>query len=177
MFEKFTGDAREIVIAAQREAVERHAPEITPIHVLQALLRRPDSEAGRLLTRLGVPVAEVAAEAERVRRRGGISEADATALGEFGIDVDRIVERLEQVHGPDPFTSAQAVRVKRRHVPFADESKKTLEICLKEVIKLGGRELGSQHILLALAVLRGPAADVLARFDVDAPRLRQALSA
>lgn len=175
MFERFTTDARVTVTDAQREAIEQNAPEVTTMHVLLALLRQPDGEAVRLLTRFGVPVDEVVAEAERVRRRGGISAADAAALGEIGIDVDQIIERMEQAHGPDAFASARAVPGRRRHVPFADDSKKTLEICLKEVIRLGGKSLGSEHILLALAVLRGPAADVLARFEVDAPRLRQAL--
>jgi len=176
MFETFTRGARDVVVGAQREAAEEKAPEITPIHVLRALLRQSDGEAVRLLTRLGVSVDEVVAEADRVRRRGGITEADAVALGALGIDVDQVIERLEQTHGPDPFTSARAVRPKRRHIRFAEESKQTLAICLKEVITLGEREMGPQHILLALTVVRSPAADVLARFEIDAPRLRKALA-
>ncbi|GAA4664634.1 MULTISPECIES: Clp protease N-terminal domain-containing protein [Amycolatopsis] len=175
MFERFTRDAREVVVEAQREAQETGAAEITPLHLLAAMLRTPENAGTRLLTRLGVSVDDVAAEAGRVRRRGGISEADVEALGEFGIDVDRIVERIEQAHGPAALSGNGKSR-KGKHIPFAGESKKTLELCLKEVVRMGGKTLGGEHILLALAVQRGPAADVLARFDVDAPRLRQALS-
>ncbi|UQS22142.1 ATPase [Amycolatopsis thermalba] len=175
MFEKFTADAREVVVEAQQDAIRLDSPRIDPLHLLVALLRFPDSGAGRLLTRFGVALDDVAAETARVRRRGGITEADAEALGEFGIDVDAILDRVEQAHGPHALAGRTGGR-KRRHIPFADESKKVLQVCLKEVISLGGKELGSEHILLALTALRGPAADVLARFDVDARRVRQALA-
>ncbi|GAB3009524.1 ATPase [Amycolatopsis acidiphila] len=175
MFERFTGDAREVVVEAQRDAAEVGAAEITSLHLLAAMMRAPESKASRLLTSLGVSVDDVAAEAGRVRRRGGISEADAEALGEFGIDVERIIDRIEEVHGPSALAGTGR-SAKRKHIPFADDSKKTLELTIKEVVRAGGKELGSEHILVALTVLRGPAADVLARFDVDAPRLRQALS-
>lgn len=181
MFERFTPAARQVVVEAQQKAVAQNAPEITPMHVLLALLTEPANEAGRLLARLGVSVQDVvreaAAEVERVRRRGGITEADVRALDELGIDVDQIIDRLEQTHGPNPFATAQPVRGKRGHLPFADDSKKSLELSVREVAEMGGRELGPEHILLALAVLRGPAADVLARFEIDAPRLRRALAA
>ncbi|HKS48422.1 MAG TPA: Clp protease N-terminal domain-containing protein [Amycolatopsis sp.] len=177
MFERFTQDARAVVVEASRDANELDASEITPLHLLAALLRFPGSGAARVLAELGVSLDDLAAEAGRVRRRGGITEADAAALEEFGIDVDRIIERIEQTHGPNALAGNQGRFPKRRHVPFADESKKTLQLCLKEIIDMGGRRhLGSEHILLALAVQRGPAADVLARFDVDANRLRQVLS-
>jgi ATP-dependent Clp protease ATP-binding subunit ClpA len=175
MFERFTRDAREVVIEAQRDAQEVGAPEITSLHLLAAMLRAPESTASRLLSRLGVPIDEVAVEAGRVRRRGGISEADAEALGEFGIDVERIIDRIEEVHGPSALAGTGR-SAKGKHIRFADDSKKTLELTLKEVVRMGGKELGSEHILVALTVLRGPAADVLARFDVDAPRLRRALA-
>ncbi|GLY63806.1 Clp protease N-terminal domain-containing protein [Amycolatopsis taiwanensis] len=175
MFEKFTPDARAVVVEASRDAQEVDATEITPLHILVALLRFPQSGAARVLTELGVSREDLAAEAGRVRRRGGITEADAEALQEFGIDVDLIIERIEQGYGPEALGGKPDRRSRRRHLPFADESKRTLQVCLAEVIDLGVRQLGSEHILLALAAQRGPAADVLARFDVDAPRLRQVL--
>jgi ATP-dependent Clp protease ATP-binding subunit ClpA len=176
MFERFTEDARAVVVEAQKYAVTTAAPEIDTLHLLRALLHFPEGEAARLLAGFGVPLQAVAAEADRVRRRGGISEADAEALGELGIDVDQIIARIEQEHGSGALAGSSAKARKRRHIPFAEDSKKTLGLCLREVISLGGRDLGAGHILLALTVLRGPAADVLARFDVDAPRLRQALA-
>ncbi|GAB3585168.1 Clp protease N-terminal domain-containing protein [Amycolatopsis endophytica] len=174
MFEKFTADARELVVEAQRDAIRLDSPRIDPLHLLVALLHFPEGKAARLLTGFGVALDDVAAETARVRRRGGITEADAEALGEFGIDVDTILDRVEQAHGPNALAGRHGRR--RGHIPFADESKKVLQVCLKEVISLGGKELGTEHILLALTALRGPAADVLARFEVDARRVRQALA-
>lgn len=173
MFEKFTREARQVVVEATRGAREADATEITPLDLLLALLRLPESAAARVLAELGVSREDVAAEADRVRRRGGITEADVEALEEFGIDVGEIIERIEQAREP----AAPGRRSRRRHLPFADESKRTLQVSLKEVIGLGSRQLGSEHLLLALAAQRGPAADVLAGFDVDAARLRRALTA
>ncbi|WP_236789851.1 Clp protease N-terminal domain-containing protein [Amycolatopsis sp. GM8] len=175
MFERFTKDAREVVVEAHRDATEVGAPEVTPLHLLVALLRGRESAAARLLIRLGVPIDEVVAEAARVRRRAGISEADAEALGEFGIDVDKIIDRIEELHGPGALAGTSRDK-KAGHLPFADDMKRTLELTLREVVERGEKNLGSEHILVALTVLRGPAADVLARFDVDAPKLRAALS-
>jgi ATP-dependent Clp protease ATP-binding subunit ClpA len=176
MFEKFTPDAREAVVEATRDAQEVDAPEITPLHILVALLRFPESGAARVLAGLGVSREDLAAEARRVRRRGGITDADAEALQEFGIDVERIIDQIERGRVPAAFAEKPGRRSRRRHLPFADESKRTLQVCLKEVIDLGARQIGSEHLLLALAAQRGPAADVLAGFHVDAPRLRQALA-
>ncbi|HVV11158.1 Clp protease N-terminal domain-containing protein [Amycolatopsis sp.] len=173
MFERFTDDARAVVTKAHHSAIEQHAAAVDTLHVLAALVGAPESRAVQLLGRLNVPAADVTDEIERVRRRGGITDADAQALGELGIDVDRIIERVEEAHGPGAF--AQRFSAKG-HLPFADDSKKTLELCLKEVIRAGGKHLGSEHILIALTLQRGPAADVLARFDVDTAKLREALT-
>ncbi|NIH85935.1 Clp protease N-terminal domain-containing protein [Amycolatopsis granulosa] len=175
MFERFTSDARAVVAGAQQDAIRLGSPRIDPLHLLAALLHLPDSTAGRLLAGFGVALDDVAAETTRVRRRGGITEADAEALGEFGIDVDAILDRVGQAHGPDALTGGAGGR-RRWRTPFSTESKKVLQVCQNEAISLGGKELGTEHVLLALAATRGPAADVLARFDVDARRVRQALA-
>ncbi|KAA9164915.1 ATPase [Amycolatopsis acidicola] len=174
MFERFTKDARAVVTEAHHSAVRQHAAKVDTLHVLAALVATPESRAVRLLGTLNVPTAEVGDEIERVRRRGGITEADAQALGELGIDVDRIIESVEQTHGRGALAGRWSGP--KGHLPFAEDSKKTLELCLKEVIRTGGKELGSEHILIALTLQRGPAADVLAHFDVDADKLREALS-
>lgn len=174
MFERFTKDARQIVVTAHQEAAEQGAAEVTPLHLLVAMLAAAPSPAAALLERIGVEAGQVAEEARRVRDRGGISAADAEALGELGIDVEEIISRVEAQHGPEAL--AGSGHRAHGHLRFADASKKTLELCLKEVVRTGGKELRAEHMLVALAVQRGPASDVLARFDVDAPRLRQALS-
>jgi ATP-dependent Clp protease ATP-binding subunit ClpA len=173
VFERFSKDARALVTEAAREAADSGAAEVDPLHVLTAVTRFPDSGAARLLAGLGVTLEDIAAQAERTRRRGGVSDADAAALDELGIDVDALVRRVEREHGANaladdgPPTSG--------HVPFADTAKRLLERTLREVVNLGDRRIRSEHILLALAVQPGPAADALTALGVSADRIRSAL--
>jgi ATP-dependent Clp protease ATP-binding subunit ClpA len=173
VFERFTKDAKAMVTEAARAAGAAGAAEVDPLHVLTAVTTLPDSGAARVLGRLGVTLEDVTAQTERTRRRGGVSDADAAALGELGIDVDALVSRVERDHGPNALVGSG--RPARGHVPFADASKRTLERTLREVISLGDRRIGSEHILLALAVQPGPAAGVLAALGVSADTIRSAL--
>ncbi|WP_037354971.1 Clp protease N-terminal domain-containing protein [Amycolatopsis orientalis] len=174
MFEKFTHDARRAVVEAQAAAHEAGAREISAEAVFAGLARNENGEAVRLLKILGVSREDVFAELARVRRRGGISDADAEALNEFGIDVDQIVERIEQTHGPGAL--AQASRpTKRNHLPFTEDAKNALQMSVREAHELGDKHLGQEHLLLALVKQRGPVADFLAARGIDYPAVRQAV--
>ncbi|ATY09184.1 ATPase [Amycolatopsis sp. AA4] len=174
MFEKFTHDARRAVVEAQAAAQEAGAREISAQAVFAGLARVESGEAVRLLQALGVSREDVFAELARVRRRGGLSDADAEALTEFGIDVDQIVERIEQTHGPGAL--AQASRpTKRNHLPFTEDAKNALQMSVREAQELGDKHLGQEHLLLALVKQRGPVADFLAARGVDYPAVRQAV--
>ena len=59
MFERFSSDARAAVAAAQEEALGLHHPRIGTEHILLGLLARPESVAGRALTRLAGSLADV----------------------------------------------------------------------------------------------------------------------
>ena len=169
MFERFTADARLAVIEAQMVARQSGSVEIRPVHLLAGLVKTDVP----LLAELGISAEEVAAELARTRRRGGVSEADAEALTEFGIDVEQIVERIEQTHGEGAL-AGRFGPAKRGHIPFTSQSKKTLELSLKEAVRLGDKHLGQEHILLALAQQRDTD-DVLARRGADYPTLRRAV--
>ncbi|ASR33909.1 ATPase [Prauserella marina] len=173
MFERFTGDARGLVKEAVREAAELGSPEIDSLHLLAALARFPGGGAATLLSEFDVALDDVVASVAVIRRRGDLSEADAEALGNLGIDVDQVVERVEREHGRDAL--ARRKPKKPGHIPFAAGSKRLLERCLEEVVMLRSKEIGGEHILLAMAAVPGPAADVLAEFDVTAERIRAAL--
>jgi ATP-dependent Clp protease ATP-binding subunit ClpA len=173
VFERFTKDAKAVVTEAAREAAATGSAEVDPLHVLTAITRFPDSGAARVLDGLGVALDDVAERAARTRRRGGVSDADAEALDGLGIDVDAIISRVEQDHGANALVGGG--RPTRGHVPFADASKRTLERTLREVVNLGDRRIGTEHILLALAVQPGPAVDVLAAAGVSADAVRSAL--
>ncbi|UOZ09417.1 Clp protease N-terminal domain-containing protein [Amycolatopsis sp. WQ 127309] len=171
MFERFTADARLAVVEAQIVARESGSVEIAPPHLLAGLVKIADGDGVRLLAELGVSTEDVTAELERTRRRGGVSDADAEALTEFGIDVEQIVERVEQTHGAGAL-AGRLGKAKRGHIPFTAQSKKTLELSLKEAVRLGDKHLGQEHILLALAQQRGTD-DVLARRGADYVTLRR----
>jgi ATP-dependent Clp protease ATP-binding subunit ClpA len=173
VFERFSQDAKSLVRDAARDAADSGSAEVDPLHVLAAITRSPGSGAARLLEGLGVTLEDVAAQAERTRRRGGVSDADAAALDELGIDVDALVRRVEREHGPNALAGDGPPT--RGHVPFADAAKRTLERTLREVISLGDRRIRSEHLLLALAVQPGPAADALSALDVSADQIRSAL--
>ncbi|SDZ44109.1 Clp amino terminal domain-containing protein, pathogenicity island component [Amycolatopsis xylanica] len=177
MFERFTTGAREAVVDAQRVAVESGAKQIDPMHLLAVVAVTPSGRT--LLGGLGVVPEDLASEVNRIRRRGGMSDADAEALSEFGIDVEQIIAKVEQMHGPgalSPPHGRLTRRDRRSRLPFARESKKTLEKTLHEALAMGDKHIGEEHMLLALAALPGPASDVLAQRDVTYLALRQALT-
>jgi ATP-dependent Clp protease ATP-binding subunit ClpA len=175
MFERFTRPAREAVIGARRHAVEQGETEIRPVHVLAGLLRTPPGRAGELLAGFGVPAEELATDLARMRRRGGVSDADTAALAELGIDVERIVENVERVHGENAL-AGESRRSRRSHVPFSGEASRLLERALREALDIGDRHIGDEHLLLALLAVPGAAADLLAKHRLDYVTVRTALA-
>ncbi|SFW49036.1 Clp protease N-terminal domain-containing protein [Amycolatopsis australiensis] len=173
MFEKFTQDARMAVVEAQVQARAMNAAEIDTPHLLAGIAAVEPGDGAVLLTELGVSRADITADLDRIRRRGGVSDADAAALTELGIDVDRIVDAVEQTHGQGALAVGRT-RPRRGHIPFSDRSKRTLELSLREAQGLGDDFLGPEHILLALARQQGTE-DVLARRGVDYETLRGAV--
>ncbi|WP_370970228.1 Clp protease N-terminal domain-containing protein [Amycolatopsis sp. cg9] len=167
MFERFTADARLAVVEAQMTARQSGSVQVEPSDLLAGLLKI----GAPLLAELGIATDDLAAELARTRRRGGVSDADAEALTEFGIDIEQIVERIEQTHGEGAL-AGRLGPAKRGHIPFTAQSKKTLELSLKEAVRLGDKHLGQEHILLALAQQRGTD-DVLARRGADYVTLRR----
>ncbi|MFD5251061.1 Clp protease N-terminal domain-containing protein [Amycolatopsis sp. NPDC058340] len=168
MFERFTTEAREVVVGAQRVASDEASGNVDPLHLLTSLSRHTG-----VLTALGCPPDELADDLRRVRRRGGMSDADVEALSGFGIDVEHIVERVEQTHGPGALTGGQ--RAGRGHRPFTPEAKKVLEKSLRETIDVGSKRIEGEHLLLALTAVPGVAADVLAQRGIDYLAVRRLL--
>ncbi|MGW8551781.1 Clp protease N-terminal domain-containing protein [Streptomyces tubercidicus] len=169
MFEKFTAGARAVVRGAAEQADRSGSGTIGEPELLLALLERTDSPAAAVLAALGVherreSVVEALAE---VRRRGGVSAADAAALAGMGIDIDAIVARVEEAHGVGALAAdGTAGRRKRVRRPFTAEAKAVLESALRIGVGRGERSLGDEHLLLALTSRPGAAAAVLADHGV-----------
>lgn len=179
MFERFTHEARDVVIQAQREARGLHHRWIGTEHLLLALLGRPDAPGVATLTRLGV-TAERAREAVlAVAGDGaeGLGEQDTEALKALGIDLDEVRKRAEETFGegaldaPPDAGSGRRFGVFRRkqgdggpgHIPFTPRAKKALELSLREALALKDGFIGTQHLVLGL--LRSDDLQTLAVFE------------
>ncbi|MBN6036055.1 Clp protease N-terminal domain-containing protein [Amycolatopsis sp. 195334CR] len=177
MFERFTVGARLSVVGAQEVARDAGAGEIGPEHLLIALRGNADGPVAELLDARLPDQAGLIAQFEEIRRRGGLSDADTEALEQLGIDVFKIVDAVERSHGEYALAGrAPQSRRRLRHLPFTREAKAALEGSLREATEMGDRHIGSEHLLLALTVQPGLAADQLAAHGITVASVRLALS-
>ncbi|SCL49707.1 Clp amino terminal domain-containing protein, pathogenicity island component [Micromonospora citrea] len=182
MFERFTERARTVVRAARDEARAEGQRPVGTEHLLLALLADGDSLAARVLADAGVRADDLRARVRRHTERGGtgLADADAAALREIGIDLAAIVARIEESFGPDALREAAPPPRRRwgrrRYAggPFSPRAKKSLELALREALRLRHRHIGTEHILLG--VLRegqGLGALVLTEAGADLDDLRR----
>ncbi|MET7761776.1 Clp protease N-terminal domain-containing protein [Streptomyces sp. NPDC005393] len=184
MFERFTTSGREVVRGAVRHAEDTGSDTVGEAELLLALLDRTGSPAADALAALGAhgrrdSIARALAE---VRRRGGISNADAEALAGLGIDVGEIVARVEEAHGVGALATGGTPGRPRRgkrplRRPFAREAKSVLERSLRIALARGDKHIGDEHLLLSLTARPGVAAHVLADHDVTYVQIERALAA
>jgi ATP-dependent Clp protease ATP-binding subunit ClpA len=172
MFERFTQDARQVVVEAQEEAARLHSGRIGTEHLLLSLLRRSTPTAA-VLARHGLTSAAVTTS---VVGYVGSGDLDAEALGALGIDLDAIRSTVEASFGPGALDADRPTRrsTSRGHIPFSPRAKKVLELSLRETLALKQKEITDGHI--ALGLLRegeGLAMKVLADLGVDTEALRR----
>lgn len=189
MFNRFTPEAKAVVVEAQGHARRLRHPWVGTEHLLLALLAT-EGRTARLLAEHGVDLA--AAEVELARLVPG-ADADRSALADLGIDLVRVRDATESAFGPGALERARARRrcgarrlgrrgrLARRaaatgHIPFSRRAKAALQLALRESIRLRHRRIDAEHI--ALGVLRegrGVACTILARRGVPFDRLRAEL--
>jgi ATP-dependent Clp protease ATP-binding subunit ClpA len=173
MFERFTRNARAVVVGAQQSAVSANAPEVRPAHLLEALVSTDSVLAMKVLAELGAPGDEV----RRVVRglvaqyADGLDAEDAEALKLLGIDLSEVLERIDR----DLHSGGGPLR--KGHKRFARQSKKVLELSLREALRLGDGFIGSEHLLLGL-IRTGDRTvlQTLAAFDLDPDDVRRAVA-
>jgi ATP-dependent Clp protease ATP-binding subunit ClpA len=178
MFERFTADARETVVGAQREARQLRHRWIGTEHLLLALLSRADSSTAAVLGRHGLTHDAVT---ESIASFLG-ADLDADALSTLGIDLDAVRDSVEASFGPGaldapPPASGCRDRGPSGHLPFSPRAKKVLELALREAIALKQKTIADGHI--ALGLLRegdGLAIKVLHDRGVDPVELRRDLT-
>ena len=191
MFERFTDNARKVVILAKTKATDRADDQIGPVHMLYGLAAA-DGVAARALAGLGVDAAAVEREIGRASSASGASPGplrpadekagDAEALAAIGIDLDEIRRRIEESFGPGaldrvPLTPRGPLNWTGR-LPMNDQAKMSLALALKEARGLHHNYIGTEHLLLGLLRVaeRNPrgqfAAVTLAALGLDPVRTR-----
>ena len=159
MFERFTQQARQSVIAAQEEARALTAPRILPAHVLLGTVSTAASSGGPLhdvLAAAGLTPEQL----RRDLRDAGTHPDDAEALESVGIDLDAVRAAVEAQFGPGALdTPAPAPRRgffgsrKGSHIAFTAGARSVLENSLREATARKDGYIGAEHLLLGL--LRG----------------------
>jgi ATP-dependent Clp protease ATP-binding subunit ClpA len=175
MFERFTDDARQVVVGARAEAAALHHGRIGTEHLLLSLLGGSTATTA-VLVRHGLTHEAVTAS---VVGYVGSGDLDAEALTALGIDLEAIRSTVEATFGP----GALDVDGPRRrgsgpggHIPFSPRAKKVLELSLREAIALRQKSISDGHIALGLVREgEGLAMKVLADLGVDPAALRRDL--
>lgn len=192
MFERFTPEAKDLVIEAQAQRAGLADERVGTEHLLLALLvdRGP---AGQAFRRLGLDADEVG-DSIRGEPAGDrpASDSDDELLGGLGIDVEAIRESLDEAFGPGALDRARGRRSResvrtswrrraedaRRGSGWDSDAKYTLECALREALRLKTRHIGPEHIGLGLLADRqSPAYRFLVDREIDPVELSDALEA
>jgi ATP-dependent Clp protease ATP-binding subunit ClpA len=179
MFERFTKDARQVVVGAREQARVLGHRYVGTEHLLLALL---EDSGPRALRDTGLTPDGVRASLQRnLGQPGGLTEADVAALERIGIDIRAVQAKIEESFGPgalEPEAPPTRYGLFGRKVPFepfSPRSKKVLELALREAIRLKHNWIGTEHILLGLIREgEGLAAKIMVDAGVDLPGLRRA---
>src|SRR6476620_3969830 len=70
MFERFTADARQVIVLAQREARTLTHNDIGTEHILLAVIQQDDGEAAKSLESLGISLEGVRSQVEEILGQG-----------------------------------------------------------------------------------------------------------
>lgn len=185
MFERFTPDARSVVIGAQGHARRLGHRPIGTEHVLRSIVDIGGASAAALAA-AGITADTV--EADLATRRGPGREADRRALATIGIDLDAVLAAIGDVE-PDlvpvrrrrPRWRRWTARRKptarpsvgRAHLPFSPRAKRCLELALREALRLKSHSITTEHLLLGiLREGQGLACEILSQRGVVLSGLR-----
>lgn len=176
MFERFTQEARQVVVSSQDEARRLHHNFIGTEHLLLGLLDQQGSPTAAVFARHGMTRT---AAIEVLHRFAGHEQFDAEALGTVGIDLDAVRTSVEATFGPGALDtpSPDKGRAVSGHIPFTRRAKKVLELSLREAVAMQSGSIADGHI--ALGILRdgdGVAMKMLADRGVDPVALRDEIT-
>jgi ATP-dependent Clp protease ATP-binding subunit ClpA len=176
MFERFTSEARQVVVVAQEEARALGHDYVGTEHLLLGALAQVPSGHRSAVLNGWLTLEQARADVVELIGRGDpVLDADALAL--LGIDLEDVRRRVEATFGDGALTRPRRCRRGRiRGIRcFTRRAKKALELSLREALAAGDTEIRPEHVLLGL--LRegeGIAARILAAHGVRLDDVRAA---
>ncbi|HZC73868.1 MAG TPA: Clp protease N-terminal domain-containing protein [Jatrophihabitans sp.] len=187
MFERFTPDARQVVVRAQQEARNFAHPWLGTEHLLLGVLDASGEPAAAVLGDLGITLDTARDALGHLVGRGGFCANDAAALRTVGIDLEQVRRAAEANFGPGALDRpvAQCRRraslFRRRRVddsydglPFMPRAKRVLERARNEAKSSGVGDIDVDHLLLGLLDPKGNMAVELIRHLGADPELVRA---
>ena len=158
MFERFSREARDVVVLAQESAQEVGSRSVEARHLLLCLVQSKGPARSSLET-VGL---DVTAFAERLRAEVSQGSLDAGALASVGIDLDAVRERADAVFGAGALDRADR-RWRSGRPSFSPDAKKMLELALREAIRLHANRIDSAMLLLGVLRSSGSPAEASLR--------------
>jgi ATP-dependent Clp protease ATP-binding subunit ClpA len=194
MFERFTSEARTVVVRAREESERLAHGHVGTEHLLLGMLDPDAGAVAALLRDAGVDPARVRDAIARLQPAPPsiLSDEEAEALRTVGIDVDAVLARIEASFGPDALLAPEQGRWGRRRQRWGRDRgrrpggrskitprvRKVLELSLREAIRLRHDSIDGEHLLLGLLREgRGLGVRVLVDAGVDLEQLRRTATA
>jgi ATP-dependent Clp protease ATP-binding subunit ClpA len=163
------------VASAVRAAQQEGSAEIREEHLLAAVL---DSAAGaRALTPLddGSARSQAIAEIGRLRRSGGYTAEQRTALSSYGVDLDEVVSHVEARLGNGVLDERTLRRSGGPRLSLTVTE--VIERAAREATDDGSARVDVAHLAMGLVGSRGVVGDVLAGYGLTVAVLRTVIQA
>jgi ATP-dependent Clp protease ATP-binding subunit ClpA len=149
MFERFSTEARSVIVLAQQEAKQMRHPHIGLEHVLLGLLSARPSAASAALTAHGLELTACRRRVIELVAHASGAKLDADGLAAIGVDLDQVRRAAEETFGPGALDGPTG-KIRSGHLPITKEAKKSLEFALREAVALSSPRITSGHLLLGL---------------------------
>jgi hypothetical protein len=159
MFERFTENAKSVVVEAQYLALELESRHIGALYLLYGCAEVREETAGRPLHDLGITGASIRRLLPREEEQAAGS-VDPDALRAIGIDYEAVRAAVEQNFGPGALAASPDRRVPPgprnrvppgpRKLPFTPEAKRSIELTRQVATELHAERIVPGHLLLGL---------------------------
>lgn len=189
MFDRFTSEARAIMVDAAARARELGHNWIGCEHLLLAV-SATDAPAGEVLRASGITPRRIEqtilGTVGRGRGRDFFDTLDREALAAIGIDLDKVRQHIEKTFGPQFSSPAPTPCGQRRppwprrrkpprgnHIPFTPRAKECLEHTAHEAGAARGGHIGLEHVALAVVSMKhGAVPGIVRAIGTNSARLR-----